>query len=815
MRAVSRPDLKNARSISRASSNIETTVSIALSTRANWMLHAPSLEGCTILLSKILSIKGVGILDNAVSISREKLTKRTLIYAENGRGKSTLSAILTSCSTRDSTLITDRLEKNPKKAPEVELLFNSTKTIFSQGSWSGHKPEMLVFDGTFVEKNVHAGNTVTSAQRMNLLDFALGESAVQAREREEEATNAEREEKQNLKSLTARLEGLLNGKTTLQEFRNLPEDLAVGQKIAETKSHIDALNQANQINRLRLPETYSPESPNFAEIERVMQVTLDAVHEEALRAVSTHLRSLSDATDAKSWIQRGLELESDDTCPYCGQDTSGVQLVEMYRHFFDKAYAETLRDVEAVYNAAIKSVSADVVTGIQEQRRRNNERIEAWSTYINSSMLAAVDDEEATGVAAKIHSKLDALFAEKKANLSEVPSFCEPLKELRDEWVKFERYFSSEEAKITSTREKAEAYKEALNVAGMDTLVADLANYQLIALKQEAETQTLLNGIETAEREVKKYAEAKKSARSALNSIMSTTLGAYMNQINSHLADFGAEFQIAEFKPNHQTSSPSVQYSISLKGSRIPIDGGTPKFATALSEGDKRTMAFAFFAASTLNDVDLSKKIVLIDDPMSSLDASRRARTIDVIDAISQSCEQLILTAHDEFFLQETRDRLRASDPTDILELTLNATVGEYSDFSTVDLDRLCASTYSTHYQQVTAVVNGTATAQADVADAAQALRPLLEGYLYRKFPRSIKRSGTLGDAIAAVVGNGAPAPMFAQVARYESDLRKWNNYASQFHHDTNADYAARSRRAPRAEVVSYGRDILEFIHSA
>ena len=269
-------------------------------------------------------------------------------------------------------------------------------------------------------------------------------------------------------------------------------------------------------------------------------------------------------------------------------------------------------------------------------------------------------------------------------------------------WSKFSAWVSVEETKIQAVSDAAEKYKEELKVADVTEQAAELNRLQLASLRQDKNTVDLIREIEDSEKKIVGHAEATADARNVLNDLMDQTLGQYMEDINNHLASLGAEFRIAEFKPDYRAKSPRVQYWLTLKSKRVALDGGVPNFSTALSEGDKRTMAFAFFAASTLGDSDLENKIVVVDDPMSSLDASRRMRTIEIIDDISSRCKQLILTAHDEYFLQEARDVLRATDDsTEFTELTLIATPGEYSDFSAVDIDELCASTYLTHYKQI------------------------------------------------------------------------------------------------------------------
>ena len=165
-------------------------------------------------------------------------------------------------------------------------------------------------------------------------------------------------------------------------------------------------------------------------------------------------------------------------------------------------------------------------------------------------------------------------------------------------------------------------------------------------------------------------------------------------------------------------------------------------------------MGFAFFAASTLADPDLGKKIVVIDDPMSSLDAPRRDHTIEVLDQISARAEQVIIMAHDAHFWGMQDKFAKRFTEAEIGKVHLKMVRKRYSD-SLLDLDVLCQSQYLSDYQLVTDVVAGEISDPEGVARGAVALRPLLEGYLHRKYPKIIPTGVTLGVAIDAIEDKG------------------------------------------------------------
>ncbi len=119
-------------------------------------------------------IESFNILDNIGQFelvragARIPLTRFSLIYAENGRGKTTLAAILRSLATGDSTLIAERKRLGSRNPPNVVIQANGAAAVFQNGVWSRILPEIAVFDDQFVAENVCSGMQVATEQRQNL-----------------------------------------------------------------------------------------------------------------------------------------------------------------------------------------------------------------------------------------------------------------------------------------------------------------------------------------------------------------------------------------------------------------------------------------------------------------------------------------------------------------------------------------------------------------------------------------------------------------------------------------------------------------------
>ena len=175
---------------------------------------------------------------------------------------------------------------------------------------------------------------------------------------------------------------------------------------------------------------------------------------------------------------------------------------------------------------------------------------------------------------------------------------------------------------------------------------------------------------------------------------MQANLHSYKTRINQLLKDFGAQFQIPNIDFNYRGGLRS-DYSLEMRGANIALSGGVPDFKTSLSEGDKRTLAFAFFIASTESDSNLSNKIIIIDDPMCSLDLNRKQQTRTVLKRLYESSKQLVIIAHDIHFLRNLRDDFRRPNiPNNIKFIKLKAVANRYSDFGEINIDHECESAY-------------------------------------------------------------------------------------------------------------------------
>ncbi|MBQ1764091.1 MAG: hypothetical protein IIZ92_14460, partial [Aquincola sp.] len=168
------------------------------------------------MLEKIIRVDNVGVFKAAVP-SAVTLKKVTVIYADNARGKSTLSSLLRACSVGDAQALQARKTIGSPGNQSVVLRFQGptggANVSFDGANWSSPAGNLHVFNQEFVERNVYAGAAVTPDQRASLLELALGLDAVAKREEFQRQSDAQWTASQRITAEDAALRGYHQGVT--------------------------------------------------------------------------------------------------------------------------------------------------------------------------------------------------------------------------------------------------------------------------------------------------------------------------------------------------------------------------------------------------------------------------------------------------------------------------------------------------------------------------------------------------------------------------------------------------------------------------
>lgn len=759
------------------------------------------------MLERLSEIQGIGLFHDANG-KPFGCKKATLVYADNGRGKSTLATVLRSVSTNDPSLIAARKTIDGAQPARVVLQFGSGhKVTYESGAWSEQRPELLVFDADFVARNVHSGGIVNTDHRRNLLEFALGEAAVSARAAVQAATAASKSASDQVNSLVGQLSGHHPG-MLLAQFQKLPTVPDLEEQLLDLNKRLSAARDIALIKSRPVPDVIPEPAFDLDAFFEKLSATLQDVHHGAEEKVKQHALKLGQQ-GAEDWLSAGQQFHSDINCPYCDQQVTGNLLVQAYKDYFNEAYQHLKDDVAKLRPWVDARLPPEFAASVSGRFELAAAQASAWVEQVEAGSVTFAAAEFGSALA-ELRELLIDLAHRKQASPLEVVGTSDEKSRAHQTWDRAMSRVRETNALVGNANALIEAYKVKLSGEDAAALQGRALHLEATRRRHSPDVVNLFSQLQTARDAVKSADEAKEAARQTLDALMRTTLTKYQTAINALLKTFGASFLISGMSANFRGNAPRTEYGLTLRGKQIPLEGGPPSFETALSEGDKRTLAFAFFVATTLEDGKLQERVVVIDDPMCSLDANRRHQTRTVLRKIYSKSAQLVVLAHDPYFLRDLRDGISRDDKNaQVMTFQLAAAAGGYTDFAGMDLDQECESSYARHHR---AVRNFAAGLGGDPPAVAKSIRPLLEGYLHRRFPGLLPEDSLFGQAIICIRDSVPPSPL-CYAKNLVDELTEINDYAGQFHHDTNPD--ADSVKAVAAELQVFANRALDVIHKS
>lgn len=677
-------------------------------------------------------------------------------------------------------------------------------SALTAGSWDKLRPEIKVFDGAFIRDSVYSGAAVEASHRRNLLRFALGDAAVSEVRREEVAAEKAKVLKEQIRVLTAQTAPHHVG-MPLADFSKLAAVAGVEQSIAEVDRDLDAASKATSISVRPLPNLLSSASWNRQRLFSVLAKDLGGVGDEAETMVRAHAARFH-GDGAEAWLQTGLRLEQGGRCPYCNQDVQGLSLVEAYRTYFDERYVSLLNEVEEI-DRDFQDFADEFAGQLAADRDMQELRLNNWSD-VGSVKKILLDTPLIDRLITDLRAGIEPLLRAKRTG--PLTSIVEPVAEeaVGQLWEELERQLGEVNEVIASEIERLEQFKAQLQVQDSDALRKKRQWLVRSQVRHDPDVQATMDDLKVKEQALK-LAEAEKSdARDKAREIMNATLAMFQDAINELLTKFGAEFSIDRMTTNFK-GAPQTEFVIKLRDAEVPLKHETgPNFDSALSEGDKRTLAFAFFAATILRDPGVATHIVVVDDPMSSMDAGRRHQTAEVVLQMEEAAQQLILCSHDALFLRHYRSRsLRKDDTRAIAEIAIHYGPAGYSSWRPASLDELCETDHMKMHRQVAEYLS---SGRHEPVQIAKQLRPLLEGYLHRRFPQDIREGLFLGEAITKIRSSSAPSPLQFAVSVVD-EIEKINTYVGTFHHDTNPGYVAAA--ISHKELRDFASRTMDVVH--
>ena len=770
------------------------------------------------MITKIIKLKNVGLIGNACPSGAVDFQPVTTIYAENGRGKSTLAAVLRACAERDPGRVKARTTIDKSEDPEIEILFDGNNINKYDGAgWNGAAPSMLLFDAEFVETNVYSGFSVRPDQRQELLEFALGEKAVQAKRKADELTEQIASQTRVIGQNAKILEALSPKLTAAQcaQLEAIDASEANGQ-INALQERIRVATNAEQINQRQVPKLLQPMVSQLEPVFEVLARELRDIETEAEIAVRNHFAKHADGGDFQGWISQGQSYLTSDACPFCDQPLADNDLIGKYKSYFNEVY-RSLKDritgLPGEIDAWIPGSFADnAISDVQ----LNEARITAWEGEINLDPPAF----DADGLKILVEkARQDLLDLVQRKALNPIEATCSKSEQhaIIEQIEQIKNVISNYNNSLQAILSNVSKFKSTIDGEDIETLEDQVRILRVQAQLGTPNASDARDAYLAAEQEKQQLEGLKDAAREKGDELIRSSLVNYNEHINTILNELGAEFSISSLSQDYRggRGAPRAGYGIKIRDQQVALNtspnfSAGHTFATTLSEADKRTLALAVFIARLETEDHLASKIVILDDPVSSMDQNRRHQTIRRVVRIASQCQQLIILSHDAHFLREFNERLVQSNATPPRVMQLARVGNGYSAFSDCELNEICESAYYRHFRMIEDFVDGNSSA--DARDVAKAIRPLLEGFLHRRFPVHIPRGEMLGPIIHNHIKPASSGPL-TNMQHCLHELDAVNDYTKQFHHDPST--ASDAVSAIDAQLLHFARKALNIIYGA
>jgi wobble nucleotide-excising tRNase len=729
------------------------------------------------MITAITKLNGIGTLHAPLISGALNLRKKVVVYGENGCGKTTLVALLRSLATGETAPLRQRQSIRGVNPQHAQILINRSPYELNGGKWNKTHPYLLFFDAAFIENNVYAGTIVGPDNRRNLLGFALGEEGVKLARKVDQLALEISSQRKVENDAKEKVQAFIKGTMSPERFSKLdPPNERAEEELEAKKRTADALRQASTLRELQNLSPIPFEEVSLRALTELLNQTLETISREAESRIRAHI----DATHAtEEWISQGTTFDPEGICPYCAQDLQKSDIASVYGTYFSATYREYKESLRAGLEALELSYGPQKQASLRLITEGNKSRLLQWKTFLPDVALP-FDLQRALAAIESARKALRSVAEKKMGNplesISLTPEELESINGISPIATEVDDY-NAAQVTVNAAIEKLRNSVQSGDLGAVEEEIAVLEN-RILRYSELANAACVKFANATTERE--RLEKEKADARENLDLHTTNVLSKYKDAINVHLKACGTSFVITTLKTSYQAGIPRCEYAISLFD--VPVDlsnkpASPVVFESALSQGDKNALAFAFFLARLEADPGRAEQIVVFDDPLSSLDSRRRGYTRKKIAELSGEVAQTIILTHEEATVADVSKRLVESECT-LLKLRAQ---GDYSVFATTTVKEITAIEYVKCFDNLSHFLHG----QGKPEDVVKDVRPYLEMNLRYRFPDEFGTE-SLGKMIGQIRASDKSKPLW-KLAPILKDLESVNDFCTRHSHGDSA----------------------------
>ncbi len=581
-----------------------------------------------------IHIKEIATYDEA-GIQITDLKKVNFVYGTNGSGKTTITKLI--------------------DKPTEPLFTNCTLV------WEGGLPtKALVYNKDFKEANFGKGNfdgvfTLGQATKEEIevikkmqIDLAVLKDNVIKKKKSLEKVTADKIEFENEYRDNAWVDIYKKYEIEFKEaFRGVMQKESFKAKILdEFKNNNTAIKSYEEL-KLKAETIFGTpptelQSLTAIDFVRILKIEEDAIWKKTIIGKSdVEIAKLIQKLNLNDWVNEGRNfLQEDKTCPFCQQETINTNFRKQLENYFDETFTtdtELVKVSSEEYNRLALNLT-NILLQIEKAEKSNSAtklNIEAFSAYLKTVSSQFISNKELLNNKIKEPSRSIHLISVKEQleNIQQIITDANAeivahnlivtkyTTERADLIMAIWKYLAEEnKTKIQNFNKKASGFQR--GISALSKQYQDLQNEYLNLDK--------------------KIKEANKNVTSVQPSV---------DEINKTLQFYGF------------TNFKIVPSTIANNQYQIQRENGTIAEST-LSEGEVTFITFLYFLqlakGSTKQETITEERILVVDDPISSLDSNVlfvvSSLLKEIIKAIKKDegdIKQLILLTHNVYFHKE------------------------------------------------------------------------------------------------------------------------------------------------------------------
>lgn len=603
--------------------------------------------------------------------------KVNIFYGENGAGKTSIVTLLKSVSENKGF---------DKSAPDDAcLVFNDGEKIYSANNgWNKKisKNSILFFDREFVDKNVHLGHRRDTRQggqeqESGKLIIEFDSEAIRLRNDKDQAKKEKEEQDEKIKKFKNDYSDVLHfaltedEKPLYEEYKNKTEEEIerLKQKLEKEKREIQGNLEKDKALRgkskiIKEIESLSINSfdISLSDEERYQAVfDFDLKEQVKIEAEQTLVETIR---NHKIFFETGFEIRKKhpNKCPFCQSknEEEGIEkIVGLYNQIYDETYKarveqfendkkilidELLEIIKAITDFDLDSIFLKLKTLDQKYKIPNIYSVEEEEEYKSK--------KPTTSKLQDLHNKVKNLEQPKKEKIEE------SYKKAKKEFEEIKAFFESINSLIDQKNKLIEEFKTANTDAKLQERIdssskriaeieKELTFVNSNKVKEQRKKEQKEEELKTLKDEFAKRDETYKTALKAYEEYCSTTAFAnLLEKIQEYFKKFNFNFKL-ELKTEPTGNKTEFPFAFKV----LDLEKNERDFKDGLSEGEMQVLSLCFFFAFLDIQENKDEKILIFDDPITSLDNSNLSCLVDLIAKEQKKFSQtFIFTHHKTFF---------------------------------------------------------------------------------------------------------------------------------------------------------------------